>query len=283
VLLGDEPVLSTEAKLYQRLLARDLDEAWAIVEKELQDKPTVEVYDRVLIPALAFAERERHEGSLDRGTFDAVAESMAQIVDEADDVRREPKVEKEGKEGKVATEGTEANGAVEPKDAASKPLLEAAVQFPVLCVAAEDEADRVGALMAEKLLRRMGLLPEVLSAATLTGELPKLVEDRRAPIVFISNFPPSGFAQVRYISKRLAGKSDDLHVIVGIWGSAEDAHKLRDRLPSRSSFYVVSSLAEALERVRELAESLNLARTGGARADPERKPNAKVQAPRVAL
>ena len=65
ILLGDEPVLAPEAKIYQRLLAMDQLEAHTIVGQFLKGRPLVELYDSVLIPALSMAEQDRHKGAID--------------------------------------------------------------------------------------------------------------------------------------------------------------------------------------------------------------------------
>jgi len=43
ILLGDEPVLETEAQVYQRLLAMDHVETRMIVDQYLKGKPLVEL------------------------------------------------------------------------------------------------------------------------------------------------------------------------------------------------------------------------------------------------
>src|SRR5919108_1084894 len=55
VLMGDEPVVSTEIAVYQRLLAEDEDEASDIVERHVAAKPGDAVYDDVLLPSLTLA------------------------------------------------------------------------------------------------------------------------------------------------------------------------------------------------------------------------------------
>ena len=71
VLLGDEPVLPPELRFYQRLLARDPDEATELAEEYLEDEPLEKLYDSVIIPALGLAEQDRLRGSLDRQPFRA--------------------------------------------------------------------------------------------------------------------------------------------------------------------------------------------------------------------
>ena len=215
VLLGDGPVLRPEAKLYQRLLAMDQEDASGILLAQLKEKTLVEVYDETLIPALVLAERDRRNGSVDTQTQLFVIQAIREIVEEAGDWRRdltrsEKRAEKEG-------------------EVIPPPPPRPAVQ--ALCVAADDEADHVVALMAAQVLRQIGFDADVVELATLTGQLGQIVEQKGAQIVVISDVPPSGFAHVRYICKRLAMKSPEMPIIVGVWGSTLDAEKAHDRLP----------------------------------------------------
>jgi predicted PurR-regulated permease PerM len=65
ILLGTEPVFEPKMRIYQRLLAGDQEEASELFEEYAGQSPTVEVYDTVLIPALALAETHWHRGQLD--------------------------------------------------------------------------------------------------------------------------------------------------------------------------------------------------------------------------
>jgi AI-2E family transporter len=82
VLLGDEPVLPVEAHFYQRLLALDQDEATTIAESYLKEKPLGNLYDNVVIPALAMAEQDRHLNTLDTGTADFISQSTRELIEE---------------------------------------------------------------------------------------------------------------------------------------------------------------------------------------------------------
>src|SRR4051812_29663008 len=52
VLLGDEAVLAAEARIYQRLLAMDDQEARGVAEIYLNQNSLAQLYDSVIIPAL---------------------------------------------------------------------------------------------------------------------------------------------------------------------------------------------------------------------------------------
>ena len=64
VILGDEPSLSADVTYYQRLLARDQDEATQLVLTQAKTFPPEQVYDRLLVPALNYVKQDR-AGRLD--------------------------------------------------------------------------------------------------------------------------------------------------------------------------------------------------------------------------
>ena len=64
VLLGAKSVMDPEFTYYQRLLARDQDEATDVVNVYLRMHPPETLYDAVLVPALVLAKRDRDSGEL---------------------------------------------------------------------------------------------------------------------------------------------------------------------------------------------------------------------------
>jgi predicted PurR-regulated permease PerM len=83
VLLGVEPVLSPEARFYQRLIARDQDEAIALAEEYAAEHGAASLFDTLLIPALALVETDRHKGALapeaERFAFDTTRQILEEI------------------------------------------------------------------------------------------------------------------------------------------------------------------------------------------------------------
>lgn len=63
-LLGDQPALDAPIGYYQRLLARDQDEAADIAEAYLKDASLEKTYDGVLLPSLAYAKRDLEREAL---------------------------------------------------------------------------------------------------------------------------------------------------------------------------------------------------------------------------
>lgn len=63
-LMGDEPALELPTIYYQRLLAKDADEAAERVETDEQRHAPEDVYDDIVVPALTAAKRDRDQGTI---------------------------------------------------------------------------------------------------------------------------------------------------------------------------------------------------------------------------
>src|SRR6202022_35582 len=68
IMLGDQPVLPPEAHYYQRLLASDQVEAKEVLEDYLKTNSLEDLYDSVLIPALAPADKGAHPDDPEKTT-----------------------------------------------------------------------------------------------------------------------------------------------------------------------------------------------------------------------
>ena len=89
VLFGNEPVLEPHARLYQRLLAGDPEEATDHAEEMLEEKYLFEFYDKVAIPALLLGEQDRVRGVMGDEQRRRVAASAQMLVANLDDSARE--------------------------------------------------------------------------------------------------------------------------------------------------------------------------------------------------
>ncbi len=89
IIFADEPALTPHVRFYQRLLARDEDEAGVLVNRKLGELGTIGVIDQVLMPSvtLVLQHRSQNEISEEDATFvlDNVAETL-QLVPSAADV-----------------------------------------------------------------------------------------------------------------------------------------------------------------------------------------------------
>ena len=60
-----------------------------MVDDDLENKPLVEVYDTLLIPALALAETDWHRGELDEGRHKFILQSLKEMIHERGEGRQE--------------------------------------------------------------------------------------------------------------------------------------------------------------------------------------------------
>src|SRR5262249_11967319 len=80
VLLGQEPALAPPVRLFQRLLARDLDEADDLVETECTEHGVEHAVDTLLFPALALVDYERRLGRLEEEQIEAARDTFGLLV-----------------------------------------------------------------------------------------------------------------------------------------------------------------------------------------------------------
>ena len=85
ILLGNEPVFEPMKRVYQRLLAGDPEEAAELVEADLEKRTLVEVYDSLILPALALVESDWHRGDLDKVRHEFVLQSLKEMISERDE------------------------------------------------------------------------------------------------------------------------------------------------------------------------------------------------------
>src|SRR6188768_536989 len=82
-LMADRPALAPEYNYYQRLLARDQNEAADLVERYMKQNPPASVYDALLLPALNYAERDRLEGRLSPAEESTVSDATRELIGDA--------------------------------------------------------------------------------------------------------------------------------------------------------------------------------------------------------
>jgi len=229
ILLGNEPVFEPKRRVYQRLLAGDQEEATELVEDELENRPLVEVYDTLLIPALALAETHWHRGELDEGRHKFILQSLKEMIHE----RGEGQQEVQAKEG-----------------------IDDSSRVCILCLPARDEADEIAGMMLAQLLATGGCLVQSVSFMATASELVDLVQQRKPDVVCISATPPAAVMHARHLCKHVRGRFPEVPVVVGLWNAQGDLSKAKTRIGGAATTHVVATLAEAQEQVRLLIQPL---------------------------
>ena len=185
VLLGDEPPLDAHVTFYQRLLARDQDEATQLVLAQAKASSPEQVYDEFLVPALNYAKRDRERDDLTESDEQFVLQATREILEDL------------GERREAATQAKEAIHA-EDRGNASAPI-----PLRVLACPARDQADRLALEMLRQLLDPAKWVVEVAAVETLTADLVAQVAEQAPALVCIGALPPGGLAHARYLCKKL--------------------------------------------------------------------------------
>ncbi|MFO0801213.1 MAG: AI-2E family transporter [Gemmataceae bacterium] len=191
VLLGDEPVLPDRVAFYQRLAARDQDEASKIALGTGDDADAADVYDRVIVPALCLAKRDHQDRDLPDDGLRFVTTAAREIGEEVA-LEHPP----------AATEG-------------ERPVR-------ILIAPARDDVDQAGAELMSRLLDPNRWDVELATDEVLAAELLTRIERTKPAAVVIASLPPGGVAHTRYLVTRIKARFPELRLVVGRWGRGED-------------------------------------------------------------
>lgn len=246
VLLGNEPVFEPKDRIYQRLLAGDQEEAEELFENYLQQQPLVEVYDTVLIPALALAETHWQLDELHDGKHNFIMESLEEMIQGQGERQQELLASRETADSPVADEDSIRIDEIN----STRPSI--------LCLPARSRADEIAAMMLAQVLESSGCRAQAIAVTALAGEMVDLVDQcTAADVICISATPPAAVMHARYLSKRLHARLPASKLIVGLWDAAGDLHKATERIGCNAT--VVATLSAAGEQIGTLIQD-NIAR-----------------------
>jgi predicted PurR-regulated permease PerM len=231
ILLGDEPVLTPDVIFYQRLLARDEDEAADLLQRHFQSLAPVELCDQVLVPALVHARRDLNAGLLNEEEYDYVLAAIHSLADQQDLAA-----------AAVAWRSSHA--------AARQPSPDHALT--VLACPIQDGADLTALRLFEQLLD-----PEQFNLEMVTGRQPlaELVQraGRGPAVICIASLPSGGLSQTRHITKRLKYRIADQQIVVARWGARTLEN--REEWLSGGAETVTTTFQETLDYLRAVAKS----------------------------
>jgi len=161
ILIGDEPPMEPRLVFYQRLVARDFDEAAEIVEKQLETAAPEVVADEMIIPALVTVRRDHPAGRLDEDDVRAVVAGAREVADVLGRERQTPEGVTPGR---------------------------------VLACPARDEIDAAALEVFRRLLNPALCEVDILPPGMLAAEVVARVARERPPLVTVASLPPGGLA-----------------------------------------------------------------------------------------
>ena len=234
ILLGNQPALPPDLRLYQRLLAGDPVAARKVIDKELASAPTVDVFEHVILGAMVWAKSDHNRGALDESREGFLREALAELIAHVHD---------------RALQERRVNGA----GAQALPC-----DVPALCVPAFGRYDEMAAQILADVLIEDGLAARAVSRKLLAGELLEAVHSEHARIVCITAIGDDGKSRARYLVKRLLKEQDDLKIVVGLWGTSAMDSNAAKAFALAGRVDVAFSLADVRNMVEQHALSVAL-------------------------
>ena len=235
-LLGNKPALEPPMGFYQRLLARDQDEAADIAEEYLKTHTLGQTYDGLIIPSLNYAKRDLENNNLTEDDQHFILEASRDLVEQIATLQR--------------VSVTEAAAATTDQDTA--PIQ----KVSILGCPARNETDESALLMFKELLDAKYCDLALITAERLTSEVVALVEEKKPALICIAALPPGGMAHTRLLCIRLKASFPDLKILVGRWGLTENLERNREQLLSAGVYDVGVTLEETRNQVMALVPLL---------------------------
>lgn len=226
VLLGSDPVLSADERIYQRLLAGNVEEAIDIAEGEVTEDSLLSFYDRVALPALRLAENARERGA-SRDDRKNVADGIRAVVADLHEfeLRRS---EEEGVYGNRWL-GT-----------------------PVLCIAGRGELDYAAATLLVHVLEGRGIGARVVESSAINLDNIGSLDLAGVEVICLSYLNPTPKAYARFVCRRLKPRSRRLKIVIGAWNLAAEAgtpEKLAADTGADSAATSIEAVAHMVEEI----------------------------------
>jgi predicted PurR-regulated permease PerM len=227
VLLGDEPALGPTVSFYQRLLARDQDEAFDIVLSRLQEMPPDKVLDELVVSALVLAKHDRERDDLPEDDEEFILDAAGEIGEELiDRMETPPSTEEEGRRAHV------------------------------LGCPAHDLEDLVALRLLAAQLDPNRWEVEILSTNTLSSELVARTGEKQPDLICITALPPGGLAHTRYLCKRLRSRFPAVKIVVAQCGLESNGEEHAEQLRQAGADLITASLAETRAQMQSWNRAL---------------------------
>ncbi|MBV9658998.1 MAG: AI-2E family transporter [Verrucomicrobia bacterium] len=267
-LLGDQPALPIDARLYQRLLAFDQEAVVTLADEELKTHSPAEFYDSALIPTLNQAQFDQRQGRLGDDVQLFIRQTTQALVE---DLRERPRASFFFGSASAASNGNgNSNGETDKSNASAQASAEpAAEQAPscpsalptrVLILPARNESDEAAGEMLAHLLALDCTGAEVLSSRLLIQETTIAVAERKPALIFISAVRPFAVMHARYLCKRLRAQNPTVKIIIGLWDAKDPALDETGKTNLRASAPadgVATTMAEAIILARDYLPQLD--------------------------
>lgn len=220
VLLGDRPALTPIESFYQRILARNPDEALAQAEMLLTDRSLTEYYDGVVLEGLKLAVEDEARGTIDRAGAAQMTKSMMSVIED-----------------------------LQPTSGAAPSNTLAKAQT-VACVAGHGPFDDAVTAMLTQLLGQQGVHAKRIPNTAVSRDAVQTLDLTGINVIAISYLEVTGSpAQLRYLVRRLRARAPNARIVVGLWPQGEASLSDAAIQQALGADRYVSSLHDAMEKI----------------------------------
>jgi hypothetical protein len=126
---------------------------------------------------------------------------------------------------------------------------------PIVCVAANDQADEIAATMLAQLLEQRGYKTLLLPVAALSSEILGRLAEEMDTTICISALPPFAFVHARNLCQRVRQHLPQNRIVIGLWGETDERGTLRERFGAARPDVVATTLVQAIRQVRRIPET----------------------------
>ncbi len=236
-MLADDPVIPASTRYYQRLLAKDADEAKQIVDTELKEEGGAEgIHDALLVPAVNAMTRDAGREEIDEGDVAFAFETIAATLDSLEARRAKQR---------------EARAADEPP---APEMTHEEVRQLVLGVPVVGRGDGLMLRMVQQVVADIREIEfRIAGDELLLSEILAMVEELDPGIVFVASCPPDGVARIRSVVLRLRMRFPSLKILVGRFGAGPRGERDAPALIEAGADRVLDSIGAAKSQLSELA------------------------------
>ncbi|HEX6443070.1 MAG TPA: AI-2E family transporter [Stellaceae bacterium] len=227
ILLGNQPVLSSQETLYQRLLAQDPEEATEQAEEFARDKSIDGFFDEVAIPALMLAQADSDRGALVAERRAIIAAGFAAVLDNLAE-----------------------DGLIEAEDGDP-------AEPPIACLAGRNELDLAAAWLLQHILRRRGHRVVVFSPDAVSTFNIERLPVQGAAVVCLSLISTTATARARYLVRRIRRRARRAHLLIGFWGQSRADFSIEEAVVATAADAVVTTLAAAVAEIEAALAARN--------------------------
>ncbi len=218
LLLGSAPVFDPPTRLYQRLVAGNVEEAIEFAEEQIAAASLLDFYSLTGVPALALAANDTTRASRAEHRHRLGSGMTALLANLRDD---------------------------------HPATMQDAAEVPVVCIGTRWEIDSLAADMLQHALQSVGVASSVRPVTSVNADQIQLLDLKGVQVVCLSTFSSAPQAQVRFITRRLKRRQPGLKIVLALWNAAAGSADA-PTLETLGVDALAQTVAEATQRVRAL-------------------------------